>query len=111
MKPITPTGTPITMDYETKNELMNDALFILDQGWNILIEQCSKVGASIILHNFHMGNSLLIPSILRQGKTILATSEKIWEQMREAFMENPIAHQHIEVVLFNPEEEQLFGLK
>ena len=110
MKPAQQDGQAIEMNFELKNERMRDSLFVLDQGWNILIEQCSKVGASILLHNFHMGTSLLIPSILRQGKSTIATSEKIWAQMKDAFLENSIIRQKIEVVLFNAEEEFLFEL-
>ncbi len=110
MRSIDETGHPIEIDYNLKNEQLNEALFVLDQGWNVLIEQCSNVGASILLHNFHMGTSLLMPSILRQGKSVIATSEKIWMKMKESFMSNPVANNQIKVVLFNPEEEQLFGL-
>ena len=100
----------IEIDYDSKNEMKDNVLFVLDHSWNVLIEQCSEVGASMVLPNFNMGTSLVIQTIIRQGKSMIATSEEIWNKMKDAFMNNPMISQKIEVVIFNKEEELLFGL-
>ncbi|GEM_PF-3291756 len=94
---------------ELDENVLNNALFILDHGWNILIEHYSKVGASILLPNFEMGHELLIQTIIRQGKTIIATSNSLWLKMREALFQNEYLRQNVRIMVFENENKLLFS--
>ena len=92
----------------SREEVIQNALFVLDQGWNKAISACAEAGASIVLPNFHMSSSLLIQTIIREGKSVIATSNELWEKIQMAFTDYPHLRQHISVFLFENEENIVF---
>ena len=92
----------------SKEEMIQNALFVLDQGWNKTIKECAEAGASILLPNFHMSAKLLVQTIIREGKLSIATSKELWEKMKDAFAEYPHLRQNMRVFLFKEVENIAF---
>ena len=92
----------------SKEDITQNALFVLDQGWNKAIKECAEAGASIVLPNLDMSATLLMQTIIRQGKSVIATSKELWEKIQDAFTDYPQLSQHISVFLFEREENIKF---
>jgi hypothetical protein len=92
----------------SREEVMHNALFVLDQGWNKAIRECTEAGASIVLPNFHMSTTLLMQTIIREGKSVIATTKELWEKIQDAFTDYPQLRQKLSVFLFEQEENIKF---
>ena len=92
----------------SREEVTQNVLFILDQGWNKAIKECAEAGVSILLPNFHMSAKLLVQTIIRERKLSIATSTELWEKMNYAFAEYPHLRQSMRVFLFKEIENIAF---
>ena len=107
-KPTDVNITELMNDHELFNEeMMKDTVFVFDQGWNQLISECSKIGANIVLPNLEMSHALLGQTLIRQGKSILATSEILWSQIKESVQKNEYLNRHLKVLVFDEKEDIL----
>lgn len=97
-------NTHYTDQLLSNEEIMQNALFVLDQGWHTLIKKCAEAGASIVLPNFHMSSALLVQTIIREGKSAIATSKELWDQVKDTFAEYPHLKQNMKVFLFEEKE-------
>ncbi|MEM9675107.1 MAG: hypothetical protein ACFB15_23265 [Cyclobacteriaceae bacterium] len=82
-------------------EELQHTLFVLDQGWTTLIKACTEAGASIVLPNFQMSPNLLVQTIIREGKTTIATSQEIWNQIEDTVADYPQLGAQLQVCLFS----------
>lgn len=108
--------TTVLYDQETRfadqllmeEEMIENTLFVLDQGWNTLIKKCAESGASVVLPNFDMSTTLLMQTIIRQGKSVIATSKELWEKVEDGFTNYPQIKQSIQIYLFDNEGNMTF---
>jgi hypothetical protein len=85
-------------------EGLEEVLFVLDQGWNSLISLCAMNGLTVLLPNVQMGGDLLMKSIIRSGKSRIATSPGIWQLLEHIFSNDPLFSRHFEVMFIKQDE-------
>ena len=81
-------------------ELVNNTMFILDQGWHHKIRKCAETGAFIVLPNFDMSEKLLAMTLLQARRANIATTVELWEKVKEVLCGELHLCSNWEVILF-----------
>jgi len=82
-----------------EKDLLQNTLIVLEPSRGKEIEIFSMAGASILLPNLALGSQLLVQTIIRQGKTIIATTKELWVEIKSAFEMYPNLLQKIKICL------------
>ena len=93
-----------TTENLTKEEIIENSVFVLEQGWDKVISECAMSGASIVLPNLHMGYALLAQTIVRQGRTYIITTKKLWESLESVLEVYPEILKKLCIIFFDPNE-------
>ena len=100
LKTINTTNTMTIHNLLSDPEIVDNTLFILDQGWNQQIRECSEAGASIILPNLALGASLLAMTVMREGRNTIATTVELWEQLKQILCQELLLCKKLNIILF-----------
>jgi hypothetical protein len=82
------------------DEIRSKGVFILDQGWYQMIQQCSQQGMHILIPNLLMSPQLILQTIIRQNRSVLITSKEIWIRIKDVFDKSLIIGKNVSVLLF-----------
>ncbi|UZR97808.1 hypothetical protein [Chondrinema litorale] len=89
-----------TTQFLTREEIIANSVFVLEQGWDKAISECARAGASIVLPNLNMGSLLLAQTIIRQGKPYIVTTESLWEKLENALHHYPEILSKLSIIFF-----------
>ncbi|MBT34249.1 MAG: hypothetical protein CMO01_31680 [Thalassobius sp.] len=92
-----------TTRYLTREEIIANSVFVLEQGWDKAISECARAGASIVLPNLNMGYLLLAQTIIRQGKPYIVTTKSLWENLENALGNYPEILSKLSIIFFDTE--------